>query len=180
MKYWLMFFVYSATIRQRFFQALLLGIILAGFLISNFAQQQNLSLERKIEMIDSAEDARIEKYLKKCFPAYEIRIYYEGDSGSLCSMELAFWVADKISDDQWPKLEKFVSDVAHDFNSKGQHIYFDYGMIPGSIDNTYDRMFNRRVTYVSSLEKQTTHSRAIELITSFNKITESYANKLSK
>lgn len=175
MKYWLMCFFYSATTRQRFFQALLLGIIFAGFLISNFAQ--DISLERKTLMIDSAYDARIETYLKKCFPAYQIRIFYEGDSGTLCSMELAFWVADELSEDQWPILEKFVTKVSHDFNSKGLHILFDYGYVPGSIDNNFDRMFNRSVIYVTSLEKQTTHSKAIELIGIFNSITDTYTNR---
>jgi len=112
MKNRFMIFSFSVTMRQRLLQALLLGIIFAGFVISNFAQDINLSFDRKVEMIDSVTDARIDKYLEKCFPAYKIRVYYEGDSGSLCCMELALWLADEISDDQWPKPENFVTNVA--------------------------------------------------------------------
>src|SRR5687768_13567013 len=101
MRYFLLKVVYSAALKQKLFQALLLGIIFAGFIISNFTQQ--LSPERKVSMIDSANTSRVETYLMRCFPEYAATIKFEQDSSTLCSVDLAFWVANDISENQFPR-----------------------------------------------------------------------------
>lgn len=172
MRYFLLKVVYSATLKQKLFQALLLGIIFAGFIISNFTQQ--LSPIIKADMVDSANNARIETYLVRCFPEYATKIKFEQDSSELCSIDIAFWVANDISDNQFPKLEKFMVDLSTYYNLHGQHILIEYGMTPGSIDIIYDRMFNDRALVIYWPEKSITYSRIDELVNDFNDVTYSF------
>jgi hypothetical protein len=178
MRYFLLKVVYSATMKQKLFQALLLGIIFAGFVISNFTQQ--LSPEMKASMIDSANDSRIENYLLRCFPSYATRIKFEQDSSELCSVDIAMWVANDISDDQFPRVEKFMVNVSKYYNNHGLHILIQYGIIPGSIDLIYDRMFNNKALVIYWPEKNITYSRTEELVGAFNDVTYSYIGKKNK
>jgi hypothetical protein len=170
--------VYSATMRQKLFQALLLGIIFAGFIISNFTQQ--MSPEMKASMVDSANNARIENYLLRCFPSYATKIKFEQDSSELCSVDVAFWVANDISENQFPRIEKFMVDVSKYYNAHGLHILIQYGMIPGNIDLIYDKMFNDQALVIYWPEKIVTNSRIEELVTSFNDVTYSCIGRKTK
>jgi hypothetical protein len=157
--------------KKLFIQLLFISLCITAY------SQETVDVERKAIMIDSAYDARIELYVKQCFPEYEIIVKFGKDSSTICSMEMVLWVAPDISENQFPVLEKFMTEVAHNYNKKGIHILFEYGFVPGSVDVTYDRMFNRDVIYVSSLERATTHSRTIDLLADFNKITDMYTNR---
>lgn len=141
---------------------------------SEVLHAQEFSFERKVEMIDSAYDARIDLFVRRCFPEYTIRIKFMKDSFSLCSVESVVNVAPDISEEQLPVLEHFMTEMAIYYNSNNLHIRFDYGFVPGSIDTNFDRMFNRKVIYVTSLDKTTTHSRVIELLAIFNRVTDAY------
>jgi len=125
-------------------------------------------------MIDSSYDARVDRYVKRCFPQYAVNIKFLKDSFSLCSVETVLMVAPDISEDQIPVLEQFMTNMAHYYNSLDEHVHFDYGFVPGSIDTNFDRMFSRREIYVSSMVKVTTHSTVSHLLAVFNKITDGY------
>ncbi len=157
---------------------ILLYILFLGTTVLSHSQEP--SFERKVLMIDSAYDARIDLYVKKCFPEHTIHIKFEKDSFTICSIEMALWVAPDISEDQLPVLEKFMTDMANYFNTMNIPIRFDHGFVPGSIDTNFDRMFKRKEIYVSSLEKSTTHSVTIDLISAFNKVTDSYIRNASR
>jgi hypothetical protein len=175
MKYFLLKLVYSATLKQKLFQAILLGIIFAGFLISNFTQQ--LTMIGKAEMVDSTNNARIETYLLRCFPEYASKIKFEQDSSDLCSVDVAFWVADDISENQIPVLEKFMAKLSHYYNARNEHIILEYGQVPGNIDIIFDRMFNNDEIVIYWPEKNINSSRIEDLVSVFNKVTYSYLGK---
>ncbi len=155
-------------------------LFLPLFLVFGIAiYSQDVSFERKVDMIDSAYDARIDMFLKRCFPEYTIHINFEKDSFSLCSIETVLMVAPDISEEQIPILENFMTNMAIYYNSNNLPVRFDYGFVPGSIDTNFDRMFNRKEIYVSSLEKTTTDSRVISLLKVFNNITDAYISHAS-
>lgn len=174
---------HSYKIRKILFQVLLLGIILAGVVISNFGQSLQSTtpdFEEKVWLIDSARSSRIETYLKHCFTESAIEVDFRQQHGNICSLEMAFWVAQDISDDQFPLLRKFVTEVSHHYNRSGVNIMFEYGIVPGSVDYIYDRMFNKKVIYVLACDPETiwdevtTYSRVYDLIGTFNAVTENY------
>ncbi len=141
------------------------------FFIGVYSQKPDF--ERMVYMIDSANSARIDEYAKKCFPDYAVLIRFKGDTFSLCSIETVLMVAPDIEEDQLPVLEQFMVNMANYYALKRIPVTFEYGMIPGSVEMIYDKMFNRREIFVSSAEINVTHSRAIDLLLIFNKITTS-------
>lgn len=156
---------------------ILLSILFFG--IVSITHAQDFSFERKVIMIDSAYDARIKKYLKKCFPEYKVTIKVGKDSLNLCSVEDVFMEAPDVSEDQIAVLEIFMVNMANYYCLNNEPVLFDYGFVPGSIETNFDRMFNRKEIYVTSLDKVTTHSSVIHLISVFNKVIYHYLVKTS-
>ncbi len=153
----------------------MLLLILLGAFSVGYSQKPNL--ERQVEMIDSAYSSRVDRYIRKCYPDYTIRIQFEKDSFSLCSIEMVLFVAPDISADQIPVLKEFMINMAHYHNLNKEPVLLEYGIISGAVDVLYDRTFKRKEIFVHSLEKNVTHDTVIDLIAAFNKITYSYMDK---
>jgi hypothetical protein len=156
--------------------------IVAGLWLSCIAlsYSQSLSEKRKWYMIDSADQARTEKYLRHCFPEFSFKIAYKKDSTQICSLETAFRIAPDADDNEFEQLEKFVQQVSTYYNIHHVHILFQYGLLPGDVDVMFDRTFNKKEIFISSGERNTTHQQTIELIAAFNKITDSYVRNKNR
>jgi hypothetical protein len=137
---------------------------------------QTLTRAKKQHMIDSAFDARIDRYLRRCFPEFTIEVQYEKDSFSLCSIETVLLVAANISADQTPLLEKYMVTMANYYVSHKEFVHFDYGIIPVDVDANYDRMFHNKLIYVGSPFGAENHPKVNYLFSVFNKVTDHYLN----
>lgn len=154
---------------------ILFSILTLFFSFTGFAQ--HLSRLKKQQMIDSAFDARTDRYLRRCFPEFTIHIQYDTDSFSLCSIETVLLVAPNISSNQLPVLERYMVTMANYYVSINEPVLFDYGMIPADLDDNYERMFNNKRIFVGSPDGADNHPRVNHLLMVFNNVTDSYLDR---
>jgi hypothetical protein len=148
--------------------------VILSLCFSLVTSAQTLTRAKKQHMIDSAFDARSDRYLRRCFPDYTIQIKYQKDTFELCSIETVLLVAPGITENQMVVLEGFMTTMANYYVSRNEPVYFDFGMIPADVDDYYNKMFRNKRIYVGSPVGSDIHPHVAQLFTVFNHVTDNY------